>query len=213
MLITSALLFLTKSVGTRPKAKDPDDILLMSKVKISPHTRYQDDVDDDAKCDDIFLGAWEESCFIMSDPNGVFPGTQGTLSFPILIVRASDGGFDLFGYSIRNPFFSGANYWELGHGTPSRVESPTPTTHCVARFKSKLLLGKPTDEWSFDDDDYYWNRSPGGSVFSGNGNGAVCHFRRLHGTECREMVDATIARFSLVNVTVTLPISKSKLCE
>lgn len=184
------------------------DLLSMTKNRKSPSSsplrEYQRN--ERMNCNAHFGGAWFEACFLVSDPNGVFPGMQGLLSFPILILRAPDGGFDLYGYSIRNPFFEGNDYWELGHGTPSQIESPTPNSHCKAHFKSKLRVG---EEWSSDDGDYYWNFVSKDSMFVGNGKDATCFYRRLKGRECRDMVHEIIQRFKLVNITIDISSEKN----
>lgn len=198
---------ISKAMNTVPGDKIPVELVSSSIHTAIPFIVHDDD---SIKCDDILLGAWVETCFVVSDPNGIFPGMQGLLSFPIIITRASDGGVDLHGYSIRDPFFGGRNYLELGHGTPSRVASPSPTTNCVAQFKSKMLVGE-MNEWDDDDADYYWNRVAHDTVFVGNGNGAACHFRRLYGSECRGVRDAVMERFDQVRISIVLP-DEQELC-
>lgn len=163
------------------------------------------------KCIDILLGAWVETCFIVAHPHGVFPGRQGILSYPILVTRATDGGLDLHGYSIRDPFFDGHDYVEQSHSKPSSFveKSPSPTRHCKAQFHSTLRIGNTA---TADNGDYYWNRISHDTVFSGNGKDATCHFRRIYGNECRQVRETVMNKFLEFNMTVHLP-NETELCE
>lgn len=187
-------------------------ITLTSILPLSRGSRREDTITRHDKCDDILLGAWIETCFVVSDEENVFPGMQGVLSYPIFVTRSDDGnaGVSLHGYSLSEPFFGGEDYLEIGRGEPSRVEAATPTRNCVATFSSRLKVSSSL-KWDTDRADYYWNQISSDTLVAGNGKNAACQFRRMYGNECREARLMAIKKFKEVGISIDLP-SIGELC-
>lgn len=162
------------------------------------------------RCDEILLGPWVKTCFLLSaGKDSLFDGQQGHITYPIIITQSSKGGFDLHGFASQDPFFGGAHFYEMGHGSLSRVATPSAHQHCVAAWESLLKVGN--GKFVEHNGDYYWNQVAQGRLMAGNGP-ATCYFRRLvDPIECREARAMMVKQFLSIDIEIDLP-EEDELC-
>jgi hypothetical protein len=174
-------------------------------------------VEESVACDKLMVGVFQKSCLLLDNEH------QGNLDGYFVGIPDQDGIFlHSFTYAMDNAVFHGEPYLEyvtaassLRSSSPHSV--PTGTDDCIATVEAaQVKIGDDSDRSGTRMIIYHMADDKGELVVSSIVNKASCTYRKLHGSDCEDVIKTVANMYkqhSGLDLDVDIPNGNEHLCK